>query len=106
MNNVVKTMKTIDPFMKIKRVNEIISEFKVIFTSLKISMFHILCEEGQKSFENFENAHNSYHHLEKMIDNYKNKCKSEWKLTNFTIFITNPIFYEKILIIFSFFFMP
>ena len=65
-------------------------------------MFHILCEEGQKSFESFENALNSYHHLEKMIDNYKNKCKSEWKLTNFTIFFMNSIFYEKILIIFSF----
>ena len=65
-------------------------------------MFHILCEEGQNSFESFENALNSYHHLEKMIDNYKNKCKSEWKLTNFTIFFMNSIFYEKILIIFSF----
>ena len=102
MNNVVITMKTIDPFMKTKRVDEIISEFKVIFTSLEISMYHILCEEGQKSFESFENALNSYHHLEKMIDKYKKKCKSEWKLTNFTIFFINSIFYEKILIIFSF----
>ena len=74
MNNVVTTMKTIDPFMKTKRVDEIISKFKVIFTSLKISMYHILCEEGQKSFESFENALNSYHHLEKMIDKYKKKC--------------------------------
>jgi hypothetical protein len=65
-------------------------------------MYHIICEEGQKSFENFENALNRYRHFEKMIDNYKKKSKSEWKLTNFTMFFINSIFYEKILVIFSF----
>ena len=101
-NNMATTIRTIDPFMKRKRVEEIISLFKIIFISLDISMYHILCEDGQKSFENFENALNKYHHFEKLIDNYKKKYKSEWKLTNFTMFFINSIFYEKILVIFSF----
>ena len=103
MNNLFNTtIRNIEPFTKRKRVEDIISEFKVIFISLEISMYHIICEEGQKSFENFENALNRYRHFEKMIDNYKKKSKSEWKLTNFTMFFINSIFYEKILVIFSF----
>ena len=102
MNYFVTTVKTIDPFIKRKRVDEIISLFKIIFISLEISMYHILCEDGQKSFENFENALNKYHHFEKLIDSYKVKYKSEWKLTNFTMFFINSIFYERILVLFSF----
>ena len=103
LNNVIiNTLRSIDPFTKRKRVDEIISEFKSIFISLEISMYHIMCEEGQKCFDSFENALNRYHHFEKLIDNYKKKYKSDWKLTNFTMFFINSIFYEKILVIFSF----
>ena len=100
--NIYTTMRTIDPFMKRKRVDEIISDFKIIFISLEISMYHILCEDAQKSFEKFENALNTYHNFERRVENQKKKCKSEWKLTNFTMFFINSIFYEKILVIFSF----
>ena len=96
------TMKTIDPFMKRKRVDEIISDFKIIFISLEISMYHILCEDALQSFEKFENALNTYHNFERRVERHKKKCKSEWKLTNFTMFFINSIFYEKILVIFSF----
>ena len=102
MNYMVTTVRTIDPFMKSKRVEEIISLFKIIFISLEISMYHILCEDGQKSFESFENALNHYHKFEKLINEYKNKIKLEWKLTNFTMFFINSIFYEKILVIFAY----
>ena len=104
-NNIFTTVRTIDPFYKKKRVEEIMSEFKIIFISLEISMYHILCEEAHKSFEKFENALNRYHHFEKLVEHYKEKTKktkSEWKLTNFTMFFINSIFYEKILVIFSF----
>ena len=102
MNFVVTNVRAIDPFMKRKKVDEIISLFKIIFISLEIAMYHILCEDVQKSFEYFENALNKYHHFEKLIDTYKKKCKSEWKLTNFTMFFINSIFYERILVLFSF----
>ena len=101
-NYFVSNVRGIDPFMKSKRVDEIISLFKIIFISLEIAMYHILCEDVTKSFEYFENALNKYHHFEKLIDNYKKKCKSEWKLTNFTMFFINSIFYERILVLFSF----
>ena len=101
MNNVT-TFKTFDPVLRYSRVDELLSEFKVIFILLGISLYHILCDEGQKSFSCYENALNKFHDFEKIIERYKNKAKSEWKLTNFTIFFINSIFYEKILVIFSF----
>ena len=101
MNNVT-TFKTSDPTLRYNRVDELLSEFKVIFLLLGISLYHILCDEGQKSFTCYENALNKFHDFEKIIEKYKNKTKSEWKLTNFTIFFINSIFYEKILVIFSF----
>ena len=100
MNNI--TLKTNDPFIKYNRVDEILSEFKVIFIYLGISLYHILCDEGQKSFTCYENALNKFHDFEKLIEKYKSRSKSEWKLTNFTMFFINSIFYEKILVIFSF----
>jgi hypothetical protein len=46
MNNLFNTtIRNIEPFTKRKRVEDIISEFKVIFISLEISMYHIICEE-------------------------------------------------------------
>ena len=100
MNNV--TLKTYDPYIKYNRVDELLSEFKVIFILMEISLYHILCDEAQKSFTCYENALNKFHEFEKIIEKYKNKNKSEWKLTNFTMFFINSIFYEKILVIFSF----
>ena len=41
MNYFVTTVKTIDPFIKRKRVDEIISLFKIIFISLEISMYFL-----------------------------------------------------------------
>ena len=103
LNNVISnTLEAINPLTNRKRVDAIISEFKSIFIYLEISMYHIMCEEGQKCFESFENALNKYHHFEELIDDYKKKSKSDWKLTNFAIFFINSIFYEKILVIFSF----
>lgn len=100
MNN--GTFRTYDPFLRYNRVDELLSEFKEIFILLSISLYHVLCEEGQKSFTCYENALNKYHEFEKIIEKYKSKSKSEWKLTNFSMFFINSIFYEKILVIFSF----
>ena len=100
MNNA--TLKTFDQSIKYNRVDELLSEFKVIFMLLEISLYHILCDEGQKSFTCYESALNKFHDFEKIIEKYKNRSKSEWKLTNFTMFFVNSIFYEKILVVFSF----
>lgn len=101
MNNVT-TIKAYEAYIKDNRVDELLSEFKVIFIWIEISLYHILCDEAQKSFTCYENALNKFHGFEKIIERYKNKYKSEWKLTNFTMFFINSIFYEKILVIFSF----
>ena len=100
MNNA--TLKTFDQSIKYNRVDELLSEFKIIFILLGISLYHILCDEGQKSFTCYENALNKFHDFEKIIEKYRNRSKSEWKLTNFTMFFINSIFYEKILVVFSF----
>ena len=101
MNNVT-TLKAYEAYIKDNRVDELLSEFKVIFIWMEISLYHILCDEAQKSFTCYENALNKFHGFEKIIEKYKSKSKSEWKLTNFTMFFINSIFYEKILVIFSF----
>ena len=101
LNNAT-TLKAFDPSLKFNRVDELLSEFKVIYILLIISFYHILCDEGQKSFTCYENALNKFHDFEKIIEKYKSKNKSEWKLTNFTMFFINSIFYEKILVTFSF----
>jgi hypothetical protein len=64
MNNVT-TYKTYEPALRFNRVDELLSEFKVIFILLGISLYHILCDEGQKSFTCYENALNKFHDFEK-----------------------------------------
>ena len=101
-NNMSASFKYADHFFKVNRAELFLNKFKEIFILLEISNYHILCDEEQKCIICYESALNKYRDFENLIEKYKNNHKLEWKISNFTMFFINSVFYEKILLIFSF----
>lgn len=101
-----------------QRIEFLIELFKDIYVYLLLSQFYILCENGEKCIQNYENALSKLKQFDNKIFAYKqyqqlanmnsllnrDSVKVEehkYKRTNFVILIINTIVYENILYIFS-----
>ena len=101
-----------------QRIEFLIQLFKDIYVYLLLSQFYILCENGEKCIQNYENALSKLKQFDNKIFAYKQyqqlpnmnslSCKDsvkveehKYKRTNFVILIINTIVYENILYIFS-----
>ena len=101
-----------------QRIEFLIELFKDIYVYLLLSQFYILCENGEKCIQNYENALSKLKQFDNKIFAYKQyqqRSKTDssshrqsvkieerkYKRTNFVILIINTIVYENILYIFS-----
>ena len=100
-----------------QRIDFLIELFKDISVYLLLSQFYILCENGEKCIQNYENALFKLKQFDNKIFTYKQyqqrphqflsrRCpikieERKYKRTNFVVLIINTIVYENILYIFS-----